>query len=544
MSQATESIESAFGEGYWSDHFDYLYDLLDDYLSIYPDKLNDVLFETNTYKTFMSPVTVINQHDKSVLTQEGTIRQYGSLLHFDDEKIQRLGLNVDGSNWVKFNGVDYQTNLYTKMLMLVLNKHALMDQDFYGVEMDGGKPGWNDAMNGVPGLFGSGVSETIEVLRIVSFLKDKQYKEDITLPVELADLLYHLMEEKSYQDRLGARDGYRERTRFGLSGDTKNVLFQDLMTYFTRLEQKITDKMSELLSVNDGIVPTFITHEVTQYDEITAHGKPVIGNYNLPIVKPHAFKTRFLPNFLEAPARLLKAGFNQSSLKQMVQNIKKTDMYDKELKIYKTSVSLEEESIEIGRIRAFTKGWLERESNFIHMTYKYLLGLLKAGLYDTFYEELKDNMVCFMDPHVYKRSTLENSSFIVPTNNPNKAYHGKGFFARLSGSTVETLDMWKQMMTGGSPFKMVNDRLVLKFEPKLHKDFFKEDGTCSFTFMKSTVVTYINKKHQNTYEDIDIDYYELTKDNKTIKIDTEYIPTDYALAVREGKYEEIKVFFK
>ncbi len=543
MNHSEELIESSFGEGYWSDHFDYLYDLLEDYLSIYPDKLNETLFDTKTYKTFSSPVSVIKQHDKSVLTKEGTIRQYGSLLHHDDEKINRLGLQIHESNWEKVNGEIYKTNLYTKMLMLVLNKHSLMDQDFYGVEMDGGKPGWNDAMNGVPGLFGSGVSEAVETLRIAKFLKGKSDGDSLELPIELADLLYQMLEEQSYEQRLAARDMYRDRTRFGFSGVFTEVSFKDLLLYFDILDIKITDKINELFEVNKGVIPTFIVHEVTKYDEIKLNGEAVIGNYNLPIVKPHEFKTRFLPNFLEAPARLLKSGFDQDKCKKMYEEIKKSGMYDKQLKIYKTSNSLEEESIEIGRIRAFTQGWLERESDFLHMTYKYLLGLIKAGLYKEFYEEIDSNMVCFMEPEVYKRSTLENSSFIVPTNNPNETSHGKGFFARLSGSTIETLDMWKQMMTGGNPFKMKGNELVLEFEPKLHGDFFKDDGTLSFTFMKKTTVTYINPNKEHTYTGMKAKYYELIENGNKIKVNGEYLSSKYALKVREGYYNEIKVFY-
>ena len=543
MNHSEELIESSFGEGYWSDHFDYLYDLLEDYLSIYPDKLQETLFDTNTYKTFCSPVSVVKQHDKSVLTKDGVIRQYGSLLHHDDEKINRLGLQVHSSNWEKVNGETFKTNLYTKMLMLVLNKHSLMDQDFYGVEMDGGKPGWNDAMNGVPGLFGSGVSEAVELLRVAKFLKGKSDGKSLSLPIELTDLLYQLLEEQSYEQRLAARDMYRDRTRFGISGEFAEVPFKDLLLYFDVLDIKITDKISELFEINEGVIPTFVVHEVTKYDEIRVNNEAVIGNYNLPIVKPREFTTRFLPNFLEAPARLLKAGFSQEKLREMYKNIKKSEMYDKELKIYKTSNSLEEESIEIGRIRAFTQGWLERESDFLHMTYKYLLGLIKAGLYEEFYEELNTNMVCFMDPEIYKRSTLENSSFVVPTNNPNKSSHGKGFFARLSGSTVETLDVWKQMMTGGNPFKIKDNELVLEFEPKLHKNFLKEDGTVSFTFMKTIKVTYSYPSKEHPYNGTKAKYYELIQNGNKIKVNGEYLPTEYATKVREGEYSEINIIF-
>ncbi len=34
-----------------------------------------------------------------------------------------------------------------------------LDPESKGLMYEGGKPGWNDAMNGLPGLFGSGVSE-------------------------------------------------------------------------------------------------------------------------------------------------------------------------------------------------------------------------------------------------------------------------------------------------------------------------------------------------------------------------------------------------
>jgi hypothetical protein len=45
-----------------------------------------------------------------------------------------------------------------------------------GVEYEGGKPGWNDAMNGLCGLFGSGMAEAFEALRIFKFLMEKAEK--------------------------------------------------------------------------------------------------------------------------------------------------------------------------------------------------------------------------------------------------------------------------------------------------------------------------------------------------------------------------------
>ena len=58
--------------------------------------------------------------------------------------------------------------------------------------MEANKPGWNDAMNGLPGLLASGVSETIELLRIVDFLVDASKRfgaKEITVCQELANLM-------------------------------------------------------------------------------------------------------------------------------------------------------------------------------------------------------------------------------------------------------------------------------------------------------------------------------------------------------------------
>ena len=120
--------------------------------------------------------------------------------------------------------------------------------------------------------------------------------------------------------------------------------------------------------------------------------------------------------------------------------------------MYKTSSSLEEMSYEIGRSRAFTPGWLERESIFMHMEFKYLLSVLKSGLYEEFFNDLKTALPPFMDPQVYGRSVLENSSFIASSVNPNSLLHGQGFVARLSGTTAEFLSMWQLMMMGKEAF--------------------------------------------------------------------------------------------
>ena len=151
ISNSKRHIESAFGEGYWSDHFTYIIDLVESFESIYPDKIKDLLFNEEDILTFESPVTVLDKVDKSVINNLGKIRQYGSLRHFDEEKIAKLRLNKYGSNWVKLGEDTYRTTLFSKLMILTLTKHSLLDSESLGIEMEGNKPGWNDAMNGVPG---------------------------------------------------------------------------------------------------------------------------------------------------------------------------------------------------------------------------------------------------------------------------------------------------------------------------------------------------------------------------------------------------------
>jgi hypothetical protein len=79
----------------------------------------------------------------------------------------------------------------------------------------------------------------------------------------------------------------------------------------------------------------------------------------------------------------------------------------------------------VGRLLAFSPGWLENQSIWLHMTYKFLLELLRGRLYDEFYAELTTNLVPFMNASVYGRSPLEATSYIVSSAFPDASLHGK-----------------------------------------------------------------------------------------------------------------------
>ena len=180
-----QNIEAGFGEGYWSDHWDYNMDLVDNYLSIFPDKLDEFLFEDKSYKFYDSVAYVVPRDEKYVINKKGAVRQYGMEVE-DEEKLARPGFNKWATNWLQTPDKNiYHTSLAVKMIILALSKFAQLDVDGMGVEMEGGKPGWNDAMNGLPGLFGSGTPETFELKRLVNFIVENFNGEgDITVPVK------------------------------------------------------------------------------------------------------------------------------------------------------------------------------------------------------------------------------------------------------------------------------------------------------------------------------------------------------------------------
>ena len=142
-----------------------------------------------------------------------------------------------------------------------------------------------------------------------------------------------------------------------------------------------------------------------------------------------------------------------------------------------------------------------------------------------------------MDPAVYGRSPLENSSFIAPTNNPDPKIHGQGFFARLSGSTVEALHMWYIMMTGGAPFQMNQGELEFSLQPKLHHSFFNDDGEVTFRLFHRIDVTIRNKNKASTYDQCDINRIELGHQGERVVVEGPVIRGQYATLIRSGYYD-------
>ena len=203
---------------------------------------------------------------------------------------------------------------------------------------------------------------------------------------------------------------------------------------------------------------------------------------------------------------------------------------------------------EIGRARIFTPGWLENESIWLHMEYKYILELLKTGLYEEFYADFKNALIPFQKPEVYGRSILENSSFLVSSAFPDKKLHGNGFVARLSGSTAEFIEIWLTMNVGPKPFFLdKNKQLALRFRPKLAGWLFDKKGDYGFNFLSKIKVTYHNPKRKDTFEtknSAKITKIVLWENEKNAEINSPVIPAPYAEKIRSRLIENIDIYME
>ncbi|MGD9317261.1 MAG: cellobiose phosphorylase, partial [Anaerolineae bacterium] len=292
-----------------------------------------------------------------------------------------------------------------------------------------------------------------------------------------------------------------------------------------------------------------LAYTVTDYELIPdANGEPRLDEQGRPYVRAIQFEPTVLPLFLEGPVHALKVQPDRATARELHAKIKASDLYDGQLGMYKVNASLEEQSHELGRARAFAPGWLENESIWLHMEYKYLLEVLKAGLYEEFYEEFERILICFQNPEVYGRSPLENSSFLVSSAHPDPSLHGTGFVARLSGATAEFLSIWTTMMAGPQPFFLRNGNLCLAFKPILPGWLFDAGGRLSFTFLGHTPVTIHNPDRVDTWRDEGAG--SLHKRPTVLYIPGQgkiefadgIVPAPYAEMVRAGQVEAIELF--
>lgn len=552
------------GEGFWVDHWTYNLDLVESFLGVYPDKLKEILLSKKEFTFYDNAFCVKPRSARYLLKGEANVRQYHSLEH-DTKKIHLIKERHSDPHIMRANkgvGDIYKTTLLVKMLCVVANKISSLDPFGIGIEMEADKPGWCDSMNGLPGLFGSSTPEVFELKRQVIFIFSSLKKLDIddcynvSLPEEMHEFIKNLEtvikedgDDFYYWDKSNSfKEEYRHKIKLGFSGKERNLSAGELKEAMDRFLLKIESSIKKAYDPGKSAYTTYFINEVVKYEPL-GRVDPI---KNLPLVKPTAFKNIRLPLFLEGPVRALKVEGDLEKARALYKGLKKTKIYDKKLKMYRINEPLGGVSKEVGRSSIFTPGWLENESIWLHMEYKYLLEILKKGLYKEFFEDFKNVLIPFQKPERYGRSIFENSSFIVSSAFPDKRMHGRGFVARLSGSTAEMVNIWLLMSVGKDPF-FVNKKseLNLRFSPMLPSWLFTKNSkrdfpknTYSFKFLGKTLIVYHNPKMKNTIGEnsVKVNSIELEYDDgKKAVIQKDIIGLPYSLDVRDRKVKRIDI---
>ena len=544
-----EIQEAEYGEGFWSDHWAYNLDLLENYFGLYPEKLKETFFDRDDF-TFFDNIEVVRPRSEKYILHNNLPKQLHSVVS-DVEKKELIKKRSSSPHLVRTNyglGDIYQTTLIDKLICLAVNKLASLDPSGCGIEMEADKPNWYDALNGLPALFGSSICETFELKRLIIYIKsslDAVKVSNVKFTEEVRDLLLALnqlfnrsiSDYEYWNESHTLKENYRQKTRFGVSGRKVDISIPELVSILNNAIDKIDSGLNKAFDKNKNVYYSYFINEVTEYATLKNH-----------FIIAKKFNQIKLPLFLEGQMHALRLSKDSNEAKKLYTGTKRSDLFDKGLKMYKVNASLKTMPEEIGRCRVFTPGWLENESIWLHMEYKYLLELLKCGLCEEFYSDLKNILIPFQDPKRYGRSILENSSFLVSSAFPDKNLRGNGFVARLSGSTAEFLQIWLLMNLGKEPFFLSKDnKLNLRFRPLLAGWMFNKKGAYSFNFLSVIKVNYINPKRKDTFGRNPAKINKIIfndRSGSTVEITSDIVPSPYAEQVRSRLIKKIDIYLK
>lgn len=531
LENSEQTVSAAFGEGYWSDHWTYNLDQIESYTSVFPDLEKDLLYADDSYTWYYSGMCILPRAKRYRETARG-LRQYNYL--YSVQNPFSLPCLTDAEGHVM------HANLMEKLVSLAAVKAATPDMDGIGIEMEGGKPGWYDALNGLPGLMGSSVAEMAETARLIRYILEKTeaYAMPVSLMREVSDLLQGAgriyMQEKDaftrWQCLSDLREQYRSRIEKCVLGEKVTLSADEVKQLFTAMLAVIESGLERGRVENGGLYPTYFAYAAEEYEH-TAEG--------IRITRARRIK---MPDFLEGQVRALRLPYPRQHKEALADAVYQSLLYDRKLDMYKVNADLASASFEIGRAHAFTPGWLENESIWLHMEYKYLLEELRSGLYKRFSRDMETQLVPFLSEDVYGRSLLENSSFIASSANPDAAIHGKGFVARLSGSTAEFLSMWQLMLHGSTLFTMENGTLTFRLSPMLPAALTRGTTTVKAALFLNTTIIYTVEAGRAYYPgEYSLSGYTVRWQDGTAQTFASAICGEAAQRIRRGEAATIEV---
>lgn len=428
-------------------------------------------------------------------------------------------------------------------------------------------------------MVGSGMPETFELSELLKYVLSvvQKYQRPIVIPAELGvlvDTINDALDElvaSGYEDPdvlpvdvpaelfkywdtvASARENYRNDVEYYFSGDTTEISAEDAIEMLTNWFNQVQIGVGRAMKIGSkgidddgtsGVPPSYFSYNITEWD--TTDQRNAKG---LPLANAKAMSVGVFPLFLEGPTRYLKLiKDDEEKMKDMYTKVLNSGLRDDELKMYFLSADLTGQSYDMGRMMAFAAGWLENQSIWMHMSYKYYLQLLRGKLYDEFYSEMVGGgMLPFMDPEVYGRSLMECSSFIASSAFTDPSVVGRGFLARLSGSTAEFLSIWRLMFMGPNPY-FINDAgsVEMQLIPALPFWLFDDaksgspgkrddDGNyiVSFKLFASIMVTYHNTLGTDLLDVSPKSYIVTMTDGSTVNVEGSSIPTETAVKIRK-----------
>jgi hypothetical protein len=591
---------AVYQTGFWADHWDYYIEMIESYLSIYPEVEESLMYDKEL-PYFYSPAFCQPRSKKYVLSisYDGKghhVRQLDAT-NDDKEMLHVTSRYVDNStNWYKIeanwthdkSGTIFKSTPIAKLFLLATIKYATRDAYGMGIEYEGGRPGWNDAMNGLVGMVGSGMPETYELEVLIRYVLSvvSKFNRPIVVPAELGALIDSISSAMTllggyvdhpeklsktvpqplfdYWDSVAtAREDYRSSVKRGFSGETLTLVPDEIIPMLRSWIKEIDKGKARAFTLGShghgdnglsGVPPTYFSFNVTKYTETGERNKN--GH---PFVVPKEMHVGLFPLFLEGPTRYIKT-VDSGEARTMYQRVKKSGLRDDGLNMYTISASLKGQSYDMGRMMAFAPGWLENQSVWLHMSYKYYLELLRKGLYKEFLDEMTSGGILpFMRPDQYKRSLMECSSFIASSAFDDPSIRGRGFLARLSGSTAEFLSMWVLMMIGPKPFFLNEDtgELQLQLMPALPLWFFEKDTTetikpdekeflvIEFKLFADITVKYHNVRRTDLFQRAPTRYVIGLRDGSIHKVDSSVIPGDLADKIRRVVFcDYISAYFE
>ncbi|MEE8498326.1 MAG: hypothetical protein V3S62_07315 [Acidimicrobiia bacterium] len=557
--------------GFWIDHWHYALDLLESYLSVFPDRLSQVLLD-GQYTWFDNPDTV-RPRSRRLAWRDGELRQLGAVGRDADKVAIIAARATDPYRARSDSGEIFRSTLLVKLLLLAATRLSTLDPSGLGIEMEAGKPGWNDSLNGLPGLFGSGLSETLELRRLVRLVLDwigALQCGSVEVFDELADLIEAVMPlatdraagnltATEFWNLAGdAKERYRAAVRLGVSGSRRSLATQDVVA-FCEASLLVLDGIflgsgrDSVLSAA-GIPHTYFVH------------RPEVAVGEIGTVVPEGFACSPTEPFLEGAVHWLRE-FPQDAL-PIYEAVRGSSLYDPELHMYKASGPMGDADPELGRaVGAYPPGWLENESVYTHMEYKYLLEVLRSGLAAQFWEDAARALPPFLDPAVYGRSPLEGSSFIVSSAYPDAREHGRGYQPRLSGMTAEFISIWLLATVGPRPFRLTDGILQFVPEPLLPGWLFTDEpgtanafdsingfseidlpaGSFGFRFMGRGVCVYVNRSRRSTYgpDGVRPAAFEIEfRDGHTSTVESPVLGGGDAVALRAGEVRCLRILLR